>query len=405
MTQQTQVKQLPKGWKESPISEIGEIITGNTPSKKIKEYYENGTIEFIKPTDLQNRDITTFTEKISDSAKKVARTIKQGGVLVTCIGEIGRTGFVKKEVAFNQQINGIQPNDELYGKFLFYRIQMEKKQIGDMASATTISIVNKSKFEKTKITYPESLSEQTIIASEIDKQFSRLEEIVKVLKSIKNKLQVYKKSVLKKAFEGDSWEYSKIGKIFKTSSGGTPSRANKAFYTGNIPWLKSGELMDKTNIEESEEHISQEALEKSSAKIFPIDTTLIAMYGATTGKIGIIKKECSTNQAICGIFPNQDSLSKFIFYFLLFKREIIINQSKGGAQPNISQEIIKNLDFPLLSKDIQKKIIQEIESKFSLIDKIEDTVIQSLLKSEKLRKSILKTAFEGKLVKMEEVKQ
>ena len=84
MIQQT-IKQLPKGWKESILSEIGIVITGNTPPKKFKEYYQNGTIDFIKPSDLQNREITTFNEKISESARKVARIINREGILVTCI--------------------------------------------------------------------------------------------------------------------------------------------------------------------------------------------------------------------------------------------------------------------------------------------------------------------------------
>src|SRR3989344_1313308 len=134
------------------------------------------------------------------------------------------------------------------------------------------------------------------------------------------------------------WKEEKIGKIFKTSSGGTPFRRNNSFFEGNIPWLKSGELMDKTYIGDSEEHISKEAIENSSAKIFPVGTVLIALYGATTGKIGILSKESSTNQAICGILPKKESLPKFIFYYLMAKREYIIKQGKGGAQPNISQE-------------------------------------------------------------------
>ena len=414
MTQQTQTKQLPRGWKEATLKELSIKITDGT--HQTPKYLSEG-IPFISTTNLitggKDFDFGKYKKFISkENYKELTKSCipEKGDILISKCGTIGRTQLVRINYPFSIFVGlGLIKikKETILGEYLEYFLTSPKvqKELERLAPGSTRRTLTIGAINQVNIYYPESKEEQQLIVSEIETQFSRLDEAVKVLKLVKDKLKVYRKAVLKKAFERDSWEYSKIGKIFKTSSGGTPSRANKRYYTGNIPWLKSGELMDKTNIEDSEEHISKEALEKSSAEIFPIDTTLIAMYGATTGKIGIIKKECSTNQAICGIFPNQDSLSKFIFYFLLFKRERIINQSKGGAQPNINQEIIKNLDFPLLSKIIQQSVVQEIESKFSVINKVEEVVNQSLIKAEKLRKSILKFAFEGKLVKTEEMQK
>ena len=113
----------------------------------------------------------------------------------------------------------------------------------------------------------------------------------------------------------EHWVETTIGQLCFTTSGGTPSRSNKTFYNGSIPWIKSGELKDGI-INKAEEHISKDAIEKSSAKIFPKDTILIALYGATLGKLGILGIEAATNQAVCAIFKSKalDNKCSVTFY-------------------------------------------------------------------------------------------
>ena len=107
----------------------------------------------------------------------------------------------------------------------------------------------------------------------------------------------------------EDWQEEELGKLFFTTSGGTPSRKNSGYYGGNIPWVKSGEL-DKGIIIDTEEKITEEALKQSSAKKFPPGTLLIALYGATIGKLSFLGVEAATNQAICGIFTNPNFLYK-----------------------------------------------------------------------------------------------
>ena len=104
-----EIELIPKSWEVVRLGEIGKIITGNMPSKRKKEYWENGEIDFIKPPDLRNSYITTFSEKISLKAKDKARIVPEKSILVSCIGIIGRVGYTLKPVAFNQQINAIIP--------------------------------------------------------------------------------------------------------------------------------------------------------------------------------------------------------------------------------------------------------------------------------------------------------
>lgn len=117
-----------------------------------------------------------------------------------------------------------------------------------------------------------------------------------------------------------SWEIKRLGNICETSSGGTPSKSHSEYYeNGNIPWLRSGEI-SQGYIYETELYITEEGLKKSSAKIFPTDTVVIAMYGATVGQVGILKREMSTNQAVCGIFPTPMLYPLFLVYYLKAKK-------------------------------------------------------------------------------------
>ena len=165
-----------------------------------------------------------------------------------------------------------------------------------------------------------------------------------------------------------SWPIIKIGDIFDTTSGGTPLRSKDEYYqNGTIPWLRSGEVSQGL-ITHSELFITQEGLEKSSAKLFPIDTVLVAMYGATAGQVGLLKFPSTTNQAICGILPNPKIIPEFLFYVLNSMTDYMVSLSGGGAQPNISQKVIRNLKVPLPPIEVQRAIVSEIDSYQAIID-------------------------------------
>ncbi|WP_310593806.1 restriction endonuclease subunit S [Flavobacterium sp.] len=193
-----------------------------------------------------------------------------------------------------------------------------------------------------------------------------------------------------------NWQIKTLGEVCETTSGGTPSRGNKSYYNGTIPWVKSGEL-NKGIIYDTEEKITEEAIKNSSAKIFPKGTLLIALYGATIGKLAFLGVDAATNQAVCGIYQNDSIDSKYIYNFLFHKKQDLVKQGIGGAQPNISQTILKKLEIPLPPLETQQAIVSKIEELFSELDKgIEDLkTAQQQLKT--YRQSVLKWAFEGKL--------
>jgi len=165
----------------------------------------------------------------------------------------------------------------------------------------------------------------------------------------------------------NEWESVKLGDICETSSGGTPLRSKKEFYeNGTIPWLKSGEVAQGFVID-TEEKITELGLKNSSAKIFPVNTVLVALYGATAGQVGLLKIAATTNQAVCGIFPTKKFIPEYLYLFLKSKTDYLVSISSGGAQPNISQAIVRQLEIPLPPLEIQREIVARIETERAIV--------------------------------------
>jgi type I restriction enzyme S subunit len=192
----------------------------------------------------------------------------------------------------------------------------------------------------------------------------------------------------------------RLGDACRTTSGGTPSRKRPEFFDGTIPWVKSGELTDGL-VFDVKERITEEAVANSSAKVFPAGTLLIAMYGATVGKLGVLARPAATNQAVCAVFPNEGIDTKFLFWFLRFQRATLIEKAVGGAQPNISQAILRDLPVPVPPRDVQRRIVAEIEKQFSRLDEAVANLQRVKANLKRYKAAVLKTAVEGRLVETE----
>ena len=191
------------------------------------------------------------------------------------------------------------------------------------------------------------------------------------------------------------WTLANLQDIATWSSGGTPSRANPQFYSGDIPWIKTGELGPR-RILQSEEHISENALSESSAKIFPRGSVAIAMYGATIGKTSILGVDAATNQACAVGFPEATS-AEFLYYFLLSQEKAFIDAGKGGAQPNISQGIVRGWQLALPPSGEQDRIVAKLEELLSGLDAGVAELRAAQKKLQHYRQSLLKAAVEGEL--------
>lgn len=196
----------------------------------------------------------------------------------------------------------------------------------------------------------------------------------------------------------ENWVWTRLGEVFEWGSGGTPPRKEKENFEGKIPWFKTGELNNEY-LYNSEERITQRALDNSSAKLYPPNTVIMAMYGATIGKLGILSVDGTTNQACACAKPNKYVLVKYLFFYLMSRKEDFIKKGKGGAQPNISQEIIKEYKFPLSPFQEQERIVERIESLFLKLDEAKEKIQMSLDSFENRKSAILYKAFSGELTK------
>ena len=199
----------------------------------------------------------------------------------------------------------------------------------------------------------------------------------------------------------DSWEWVRLGNIGDWGAGATPSRTNPEYYGGNIPWLKTGDLTD-SYIDAIPETITELALEKTSVRLNPAGSVLIAMYGATIGKLGILSIAATTNQACCACFPLGGLDNKYLFYFLMAQKPLFIKQGEGGAQPNISKEKIVSSLMPVPPLEEQRRIVVMLGQIFPIIDAYSKCKTELDLCNatfpERLKKSILQEAVQGKLV-------
>ena len=196
------------------------------------------------------------------------------------------------------------------------------------------------------------------------------------------------------------WEWCRMGSIGDWGAGATPAKGNPDYYGGSILWLRTGELNNGI-VYDSEIKVTKKALQKCSLRMNRIGDVLIAMYGATIGKVAIVGKELTTNQACCACTPF-GIYNYFLFFFLMGSQIDFIKKGEGGAQPNISREKLVSHLMPIPPLAEQYRIVEKIQYLLPLVEKYSDgQILQDKLNSEikdKLRKSILQEAIQGKLV-------
>jgi len=246
-----------------------------------------------------------------------------------------------------------------------------------------------------RITYPNNLSEQQSIVDYLDSAFAKIDAMKanaeKALNEAKALFQASLKEMLEPK-EGVKW--STIGDLFETYSGGTPTKSNNEYYEGgSIPWLRSGEVCQK-DITRTEMFITEKGLKDSSAKYYPENTVVVAMYGATAAQVGILRIKSTSNQAVCGILPHKDFLPEYVYYWFRSIEDKLAAQAQGGAQPNISQLKIKKVKLPIYSMSIQQSIVATLDSLKSKVDRIHANYDKISQECDALKQAILKQVFE-----------
>lgn len=197
----------------------------------------------------------------------------------------------------------------------------------------------------------------------------------------------------------EGWQLKKLGNIATTSSGTTPSRVNKNYYIGSIPWVKTGELQDGY-VDDTEEHISEVALKETSLKLLPPGTLLIAMYGQgqTRGRTGLLKRAATTNQACFAILPQ---LEIFIPEYLQlwfrhsYNRIRQETEGRGGNQPNLNGELLREQEIPLPSLPEQKRIVGILSDRLSAVEQARAATSAQLAAAKALPAAYLRQVFDS----------
>jgi type I restriction enzyme S subunit len=256
------------------------------------------------------------------------------------------------------------------------------------------------------------LVEQEKIVEILEEQFSRLDAALASVRAVREKSERFRRSLLHAAFTGaltgqdtsdgtlpEGWQVSCLGDVAKWGSGGTPKSGTAAFYGGPIKWAVIGDLTESW-VTETAQSITNLGLEKSSAKIISPGTVMLAMYGASIGRTGIAAVEMATNQAIAFAVPHDGVLdAQYLLKYLQSQKDDFVRAGQGGAQPNISQTVIKPWPMPLPPLDVQVKIVEILEEQLSRLDAALLVVDVIEKKVSAFRRSLLHAAFSGNLTR------
>ena len=386
-------------WKEVSLSELGKTITGKTPSSQYPEDFGD-EVPFITPSDSFEKKYISRSERYlsrlgSDRLKD--KIISSDSIMVTCIGSaMGKVAKNSLPSVTNQQINSIIVNENFDSDYIYYLFKNNYAVFRNAASGSTaIPILNKTDFDNLRFKVELDLNQQRKMVSilskiddkiEINNQINQeLEAMAKTLydywfvqfdfpdqngnpyKSSGGKM-IYNPELKREIPEG--WGVEKIEDIAQTGSGGTPKSTNSSYYTdGEVPWINSGEL-SQTVITSTSNFITEEGLKNSNAKLFPSGTILVAMYGATAGKVSFLAFEASTNQAICAIMLSDVRMRYYLKNVIEDLYQYLVNLSTGSARDNLSQDMIKNIKVVIPSNEIldryyyfSNNIIKELTKK------------------------------------------
>lgn len=351
-----------------PLVSLGDtsifrIESGGTPDTKNADYWD-GNICWATLIDLPPDNTITYlydTERHITEAGlygSSAKLLPADSILVSSRATIGRIAITRCETATNQGFKNVVITDKSRAltKYVAFMLTKLVPKMVALSAGGTFKEISKTNFSTLQIPLPPLTIQEEIVAE--------IESYQKIIDGARQVVENYKPTIK----IDPAWETVPLGEVCVTSSGGTPKSSNREYYeNGTINWLKSGEVANGY-IYATEQKITEKALQESSAKVFPPETVVVAMYGATAGQVGILKIESSTNQAVCGILPNKMFEPDFLYLYLLSKHDYFVSQSTGGAQPNISQMLIRKTLVPIVPIDEQKRIVSEISIEMSIVE-------------------------------------
>ena len=400
--------EIPGNWCWCKLSDVCNFESGYAFSSD--DYKDKGT-PLVRISNIQDGLVSLDNCVYIEGDIDKRFIINNGDLLIAMSGATtGKMGVYQYDcpALLNQRVGNIKVNTSLLlQKYRDYFMQSQGDLILKLSYGGAQPNVSAKIISDLFIPIP-SLNEQEKIVAEIEKWFGFIDEIENGKIELESHIKKTKSKILDLAISGklvpqdpndepaiellkrinpgfkpcdnshyenlpfeepDGWCWATLGSIGKWQSGATPSRMRKDYYGGDIPWLKTGDLND-WYITDIPEYITQQALNETSVKLNPAGSILIAMYGATIGKIGILTMPATTNQACCACISHNGIEQMYLFYYLLSHKEEFVRQGGGGAQPNISKEKIVETLIPIPPLSEQLRIIKAIEAIFNQIDTI-----------------------------------
>lgn len=404
--------ELPEGWKWCRLGDVVNFIGGGTPDKSNSSYW-NGKIPWASVKDIKGDFLFSTEDFITELGlheSSASLCDENGLILVTRISP-GKSIISKIKTAINQDLKIVETEE--FKPFLKYFFDFYEEEIKLLSSGTTVKGIKLDVLNSLSIPLPPTLAEQKRIVSRIETLFAKLDEAEEKTRAVLDSFETRKAAILHKAFTSeltatwrkangvsdDSWEEKTIGECCKLGSGGTPSKRHPEYYeNGDIPWLKTGEI-DWNDIFDVEERITNAGVANSSAKLYPAESIVVAMYGmgATRGKAGILKIPTTTNQAVCVLQPTKDVFNRYVFYYFMHNYWTFREKAVGGNQLNYSATMISKWSIQLPSFPEQQEIVRILDfllDKESRAKEAAQTVLDQIAL---LKKSILARAFRGAL--------
>ena len=392
-------------WKKVKLGDICEVITGNTPSKKIKEYWDKDEVPFITPPELKYEGINYITPSIfvSKIGAKQGRIISKNSICVCCIGSLGKLGILKEDSITNQQINSLILKDKNIDLlYLYFYLKTIKNNLESIASSTTVKIINKSSFEKIEISLP-----NLEIQKKISKKLELLENNIDFRKNQLNYLKELNKSLFTRMF-GDiktndkNWKIKKFHEIISIL---TDYHANGSYkiLKDNVELLdfKEYALMIRTtdlennNFIQGVKYINEKAYNfLKKTKIFGGE--LIINKIGSAGNVYLmpylnIPVSLGMNQFMIRLKKDYSN----IFYYKLLTTEYYTNVIKSNVQgavtKTITKEAIKNIDIIIPPIELQNKFAERVEK----IEKLKFEIEKSIEIAQNLYDSLISKYFDN----------
>ncbi|UPS90731.1 restriction endonuclease subunit S [Bizionia sp. M204] len=392
------------------IDDDGLFKDGDWVEKKDQD--PNGQVRLIQLADIGDgnfRDKSSKYLNLKRAKEMNCSFLMQGDILIARMPEpLGRCTFFPfdEEEKFITAVDVaiLRPkNKSIYNSFLLHQINSPsiRNKIDKLKSGTTRKRISRKNLNKINFSFP-SLVEQKAIVKKIEELFSSLDSGIADLKKAQDQLVIYRQAVLKKAFEGE-WKSTTVGELFDFVGGGTPSKREKEYWNGNIPWASvkdiKGDYLLKT-----QDFITEKGLNNSSANI-ALKGEIILITRISPGKSLITTIDTAVNQDLKVVKPKVEMYNKYIHYLFKSIERVCIKLSSGTTVKGINLPNLKSIEIPIIEPVEQHQIVQEIESRLSVCDKVEKDIADSLEKAQALRQSILKKAFEGTLLSAAEIKE